>query len=164
MDTNGARYRILNGKPVSIEDANKYDLSKIIELIYTSDYEISSDNGKLLSLTRRNNIAIGNAIPGHEEAKAYEDGSHQLLWMSTQQKVKIISELLLLASNDKLKVATSFISIHGLSFTLLKRTFLLSPLLFLAGMIGKEFISVSIKSLSDYFSLGTFILNILGLT
>jgi len=159
-----ARYRILNGKPVSIADNNKYDLPRIIEQLYTSHYEKASEEGKLLSLTKRNKIALGNAIPGYQEAMAYEDNNHQLLWMSSQQKVKIISELLLLASNDKLKVAATLVNVHGFSsLKFLKRSSLWSLLVLILGMVGKELLNVTIKSLSDHLSVGAFILSALGL-
>ncbi|WP_181163648.1 hypothetical protein [Pontibacter mangrovi] len=157
-----ARYRILGGKPASIADNNKYDLPALIEQLYTSKYEKNSEEGKLLSLAKRNGIATANAIPGYLEAKAYEDGSHQLLWMSTQQKVKVITDLLLLTSEDKLKVAPTFISTHGMSWGLLKKTYPWSLFLLILGIIGKEFMSSLIKYLSDYFAVGPFILSVLG--
>ncbi|WP_299818162.1 hypothetical protein [uncultured Pontibacter sp.] len=159
-----ARYRILNGKPVCIADNNKYDLPRIIEQLYTSQYEKASEEGKFLSLAKRNKIALGNAISGYQEATAYEDNNHQLLWMSSQQKVKVISELLLLASNDELKVAATLVNVHGFrSLKFLKRSSLWSLFILISGMAGKEFLNITIKSLSDHLSVGPFILSILGL-
>lgn len=157
-----ARYRILGGKPVAIANGNKYDLPNIIDQVYTSRYEAISEEGKLLALAKRNKIPIGHAIPGYQEAKAYQDGSHQLLWMSSQQKVKIISDLLLLTSNDKLKVYANWINVYGLSLGLLKKTSPWSLLILISGIVGKELVSITIKSLSEHFSLGSLILSILG--
>lgn len=158
-----SRYRILGGRPASIANDKKYDLPSILEQIYTSKYEARSEEGKLLALAKRNDIPIGHAIPGYQEAKAYTDGSHQLLWMSSQQKVKIISELLLLASSDKLRVNANWFNVYGFSLKLLKKTSVWSLVILVLSYISEGLLSITINSLSEHYSIGSQILSILGL-
>lgn len=108
------RFRALKGRPTKIQNENKYDLSEILKLIYSSNYETNGDIGKLLSLARRNGWKLKRALPGIDEAKAFDEKEYQLLHHSTQQKVEGLAFILEAAKQDKLKVAARFYQIYGL--------------------------------------------------
>lgn len=109
------RFRSLKGRPTKVPNENKYDLSEILKLIYSSNYETNDDISKLLSLARRNGWKLKRALPGIDEAKAFEEKEYQLLHHSTQQKVEGLAYILEAATQDKLKVAARFYQIYGLN-------------------------------------------------
>lgn len=109
------RIRILKGSQFQIADDFKYDFPKIINLIYTSDYEVHRPNGKLLNLAKRNSISPINALTGSEEAESFNKKEYLKLHMSTLKKVDIIHSIIYKVETKNLKVLTTTKQIYGLT-------------------------------------------------
>ncbi len=111
------RIKILKGTTFQIPDDFKYDFPKILELLYTYDYELTKPNGRLLNLAKRNNISTFNAMTGKEEADAFDNKEYLKLHMSTLKKVDIIKSIIQRIENNQLKVNTKKRHIYGVSFS-----------------------------------------------
>lgn len=111
------RLRILNGQPYVIPDDLKFDYPRILQLIYTDDYELNRPKGRLLNLAERNNISLINAMTGQEEADAFDNKEYLKLHMSTLRKVDIIQVIINKTDCDELLVNSSKAKIYGLTFT-----------------------------------------------
>ena len=109
------RMKILKGRPVSIDEDRKIDLSEVIGLLYGWNYEVHSPKGKLLNLAERNNITTLDALGGAEEAEKYEKKQYLELHRSTLRKVCIIQTLLAEIENNNLKVNSSTREVYGLT-------------------------------------------------
>lgn len=100
------RFRILGGKPKTIEDHLIFDLPEILGSIYTYRFE-KHDNpskGQLLNLSIRNKITINDALKGSDEAVAFNNKDFLKLHMSTIRKVEMIDRILTLQEKKQLKV------------------------------------------------------------
>jgi hypothetical protein len=133
------RIQILRGAEFEISDDLKYDLPRILGLIYTHDYEKDRPKGKLLNLAERNQISIMNALTGAEEADAFDRKEYLKLHISTLRKVDIIDTVLNKVERDDLKVNASKKHIYGLTFpgiiALIKETPWLSLITLLLGYL-----------------------------
>lgn len=135
------RYRILGGKEIFINDINKVDLPEVFGKLFTYGYEANEPNGQLLNLAKRNKISTRDALPGVEEASAFDNREYLKLHMSTSRKVNIIDELLATYQSGKLKHNARFSNIYDLSIpgiiVLIKESpILLMILSFLAFVLG----------------------------
>jgi len=110
------RIKILKGATFQIPDDFKYDFSKILELIFTYDYEVPKPNGRLLNLAKRNSISTFNAMTGKEEADAFDNKAYLQLHMSTLKKVDIIKSIIQRLENNELRVHARKRHIYGLTF------------------------------------------------
>lgn len=88
------RYRILGGQEISISDSNKIDLLQVFGKLFTYSFEVHKPYGQLLNLANRNKISVRDALPGADEAAAFEEKDYLKLHMSTMRKVEIIDRLL----------------------------------------------------------------------
>jgi hypothetical protein len=111
------RLRILNGQPYVIPDDLKFDYPRILQLLYTDDYELNRPKGRLLNLAERNKISTINAMTGQEEADAFDNKEYLRLHMSTLRKVDIIQVIINKTESDELLVNSSKAKIYGLTFT-----------------------------------------------
>ncbi len=120
------RLRILNGQPYVIPDDLKFDFPRILQLIYTDNYEVNRPKGRLLNLAERNDITTVNAMTGQEEADAFDNKDYLKLHMSTLRKVDIIQVIINKAESNELIVNASNKQIYGLTIngilTLVKDT------------------------------------------
>lgn len=126
------RYRILGGEIIIIPDNNKLDLPQIFGKLYTYTFEAHKPDGQLLNLSRRNKISTKDALPGKEEAKAFEDKHYLILQMSTMRKVEMIDRLLTAQENNTLIHNSRIKEIYGLNIpgiiSLFKESYLLIAL------------------------------------
>ena len=67
------RYKVLGGKPVVVEDRNKFDLARLLIDIYGIGY---IGHPRLSILLEKNNIKPLDFLTGAEEAEAFEDIVH----------------------------------------------------------------------------------------
>lgn len=111
----GNRYRILGGKPIGIDDDRKYDFPRILGSIYTYGYEENKPFGRLLNLAKRNRISTDGALPGADEAKAFDNKEYLKLHKSTLRKVDVIESLIERVDGNELKVAVGKKKIYGLT-------------------------------------------------
>jgi hypothetical protein len=109
------RFRILGGKPFDIEDQFKFDLSEVLKLVHTDNFEEHKPSGKLLNLANRNTISLHDAKSGQDESVAFDKRDFLTLHMSTSRKVDIVDSILTLEEKNQLKVNTSIIKECGLS-------------------------------------------------
>jgi hypothetical protein len=120
------RIKILGGQIFEITDDYKYDFPRILSLIYTNGYENNKLKGRLLNLAERNNITAVQALPGVEEANAFDDKDYLKLHLSTLRKVDIIAAIISRVENQDVKVKTNLREVYGLTIpgivTLVKET------------------------------------------
>lgn len=109
------RYRILDGTEINVPDTNKIDLSAVFGKLFTYTFEEHKPNGQLLNLANRNHISVHDALPGKDEAEAFEKKEYLKLHMSTLRKVKIIDRLLTAYLAGNLKHNARFKEIYDLS-------------------------------------------------
>lgn len=111
------RYRALGGRPTQIADEHKFDLRKIMDKLYTSDFETRDigGKGKLLHLAERNDIYLYRSMTGAEEAEAFEDREFLRIHISTVRKADIITEILERIDTGEIKVAIGKVRIYGLT-------------------------------------------------
>lgn len=147
------RFRILGGTVKEIEDQFKFDLPRILSLIYTHDFENHGPvpkKGQLLNLALRNEVSLRDALEGKEEAESFDNRNYLKLHMSTCRKVDVINEILTLEEKSKLKVKTNTFKIYGLTpegvFEIVKNNWILvalySCILFVAGIILESKIQI----------------------
>lgn len=96
------RYRILGGSIINIPDTNKIDLPAIFGKLFTYSFEGHKPNGQLLNLANRNHISVRDALPGIDEASAFDNKEYLKLHMSTLRKVDIIDRLYTSYKSNKL--------------------------------------------------------------
>lgn len=139
------RYRILGGKEISIPDINKIDLPEIFGKLFTYGFEANEPHGQLLNLANRNKISTRDALPGAEEAIAFENKEYLKLHMSTLRKVEIIDRLLTTYQNDKIKHNAKAKDIYDLSIPGVINLVKESPVLLLIWSIAVFVIGVAIE-------------------
>mgnify|MGYP000265229845 CR=1 FL=1 len=111
------RFKILGGIPLEIEVEKRFDLPRILGKIYSYNYEDHGANGRLLSLSNRNNISSKDALNGANEALAFEERNYLALHKSTLKKIDIIETVIEKAYNNTLKVKADKMDIYGLSIS-----------------------------------------------
>jgi hypothetical protein len=94
------RYRILGGAPIILGESRMFDLAEILKSIYGSGY---APHPRLEKLCELNNLSMKDFLVGAEEAEAFERKDFSLLKMSTSRKVDLISDILSLQLERKLK-------------------------------------------------------------
>jgi hypothetical protein len=109
------RYRILGGNEITVLDTNKIDLPEVFGKLFTYSFEKDKPNGKLLNLADRNKISTRDALPGEDEAAAFENKEYLHLHMSTLRKVEIIDRLLTAYQRERLKHNARIMEIYDLS-------------------------------------------------
>lgn len=110
------RYRILGGNEIIIPDINKIDLPEVFGKLFTYGFEANEPQGQLLNLANRNKVTVRDALPGKDEAAAFENKEYLKLHMSTLRKIEIIDRLLTAYQSDKLKHNARIFDIYDLSF------------------------------------------------
>lgn len=115
FDAIANRYRILIGDPFEIDSDRRYDLPRILNKIYSHEYEINEPHGRLLNLANRNSITTNSALKGKDEAIAFEKKEYLKLHNSTLRKVDIIDSIIDRTDKNELKVNASKKQIYGLS-------------------------------------------------
>lgn len=104
------RFKVLGGDPIIILDEKKNDLAILLKNIYGSDY---IGHPRLPKLIEENGISHNDFLSGEEEAIAFENKGYIKLHQSTLRKVTLMSQILSLVSQGKLKTKASWIDQHG---------------------------------------------------
>jgi hypothetical protein len=104
------RHRVLKGQPVHIEEAKKFDLSRMFIDIYGVGY---ADHPRLSSLLELNSIKPLDFLSGKEEADAFEKQDYAALHRSTLRKVDVLANLASRAHDRNLKPRTTWWEMHG---------------------------------------------------
>lgn len=104
------RYRVLKGKPIDIDNANLYDLSRILIDIYGVKY---INHPRLESLVEKNKITKQDFLNGKEEAFAFESKQYVRLHQSTLRKVDIFANILDRVDNNILITNATWKDVYG---------------------------------------------------
>lgn len=104
------RYQVLEGTPVPVEDAKKFDLSRLLIDIYGVAY---IGHSRLEKLIQKNEIQPRDMMTGAEEAQAFVDGNYVGLHQSTLRKVDVLANIAERAQNHQLLTNTSWWQMHG---------------------------------------------------
>ncbi|MDF8335499.1 hypothetical protein POM99_20015 [Novosphingobium sp. HBC54] len=104
------RYQVLGGTPVMVEDAKKFDLSRILIDIYGVAY---IGHSRLEKLIEKNQIQPRDMMTGAEEAQAFIDGNYVGLHQSTLRKVDVLANIAERAHNKQLLTNTTWWQMHG---------------------------------------------------
>lgn len=104
------RYQVLGGTPVLVEDAKKFDLSRLLIDIYGVAY---IGHSRLEKLIQKNEILPRDMMTGAEEAQAFVDGNYVGLHQSTLRKVDVLANIAERAQNRQLLTNTSWWQMHG---------------------------------------------------
>lgn len=126
------RYRVLGGEPVSLHDANTYDLARILPDRYGPDY---APPPRLLSLAERNGFSSAGFLNGNEEAAAFENGRYFAVLQSNLRKVAVITEVAAAANANALKTDASVWAQHCGHLSALAQTVWGNPLVRIAGVV-----------------------------
>lgn len=104
------RHRVLKGEPIHIDEAKKFDLSRMLIDIYGVGY---ADHPRLTSLLELNSIKPLDFLSGKNEAEAFEIQDYAALHRSTLRKVDVLANLASRAHNRDLKTRTTRWEMHG---------------------------------------------------
>lgn len=129
------RYEVLGRRPEEIHEHHRIDLARLLNEIYGDHYV--KERGKLDGLAKRNGLASSDTLPGAEEAAALEQGQFRLVQMSTQSKVKLISDIANRTHDRTLKTDAGLVTTHGVPFRLMIRRLIENPGYTIAsGLVG----------------------------
>ncbi|MGO4294541.1 hypothetical protein [Chitinophaga sp. RAB17] len=145
------RYKILGGSPSYLDDRFIFDLPILLGYIYTYKFAKHKPNGQLLKLAAINSITDRDALPGKEEAIAFEKGDYLALHMSTTRKVEIIDRILTLADRGSLKIDVSIFKVCGLTPSGIIEIVRSNWILFLLWSILVAIIAASFEPVIQYF-------------
>lgn len=107
------RFKILGGKPVTLDNSKKLDLSRALVAIYGPGY---SSHPRISSLIKKNNITAKDSLDGQGEADAFENKEYVKLHQSTLRKVDVFANFLGRALDGSLKTNATWREIHGVSY------------------------------------------------
>lgn len=111
------RYRILGGSPLMLSESRLFDLADILKSIYGKRY---ADDPRLDKLADLNDINKRDFLTGAEDAEAFTKREFSRIMRSSIRKVEVISQILDLQLQHKLKKKVSGIkSFTSYQFTLL---------------------------------------------
>lgn len=108
----GHRYSVLSGGtvPVKFEESRLFDLARILIDKYGQNY---AGHPRLEQLMALNKISAKDALPGGEEAKAFENKEYVKLHQSTLRKVDVIASIAEREWNGTLKTQASWKDEYG---------------------------------------------------
>lgn len=104
------RFRVLGGKPISITENNKFDLSIALEDLYGSGY---IGHPRLESLVDANEMTKKDFLTGREEAEAFENKEYIKLHQSTLRKVGVIKRIFDCTCDNTLKTNAKWVDRYG---------------------------------------------------
>lgn len=104
------RYQVLGGTPVLVDDARKFDLSRILIDIYGVAY---IGHSRLEKLIDKNEIQPRDMMIGAEEAHAFVNGNYVGLHQSTLRKVDVLANIAERAQSKHLLTNTTWWEMHG---------------------------------------------------
>ncbi len=106
------RFSVLGGKPISVDDSNKVDLSRYLVDIFGLKY---IEHPRLESLINLNKITKKDYLGGAAEATAFNNKEYVKLHQSTLRKVDMFQTILERASDKTLKTRSKLRDVYGFS-------------------------------------------------
>lgn len=129
------RFEVLGGRPEDVPEHNRVDLARLLNEIYGDRYV--KERGKLDALAKRNGLTSSDALAGADEAVALEKGQFRAVQMSTQSKVKLISDIASRTFDRTLKTDAGLVALHGAPVRLMIRRLIENPGYTIAsGLVG----------------------------
>lgn len=107
------RYKVLGGKPVSVDSTKKYDLARILPNKYGLKY---IGHPRLEKLIDKNHITQKDFLTGKEEAMYFEKKEFIKLHQSTLRKVDILQTIFERTLDNSLCTDAKLTDIYGISF------------------------------------------------
>lgn len=108
------RYKVLNGKPIILEDDRKIDLARLFIGLYGIRYASHGGNGRLHTLCDVNSTTAKDMLNGQQEAMAFKNKEYLKLHQSTLRKVDVMSNLLERVLDGSIKTQASWVERHGI--------------------------------------------------
>jgi len=105
------RFKVLQGKPFTLKENKKFDLSRAMNSLYGKEY---IEHPKLAMLMKKNNFTDLNFIQGSDEADAFEDKQYIKLHQSTLRKVVVLSDIFEHMANGTLKTNSKWYKVYGI--------------------------------------------------
>jgi len=106
------RYQVLGGKPYSLNDNKKCDLSALLIEKYGDQY---IGHPRLEKLLEKNDISTKNFLPGEREAIEFEKNEYSKIHQSTLRKVDGIEAILCKTAENKLINDAKWYHIYGIT-------------------------------------------------
>lgn len=106
------RYKVLGGKPVSVDSAKKYDLARLLPNKYGLRY---IGHPRLEKLVEKNHITQKDFLTGKEEAMYFEKKEFIRLHQSTLRKVDVLQTIFERTLDNSLCTDAKFRDIYGIS-------------------------------------------------
>ncbi|MEQ1772347.1 MAG: hypothetical protein ABL891_01075 [Burkholderiales bacterium] len=132
------RMKTLGDTPVSVPEANRYDLSRLLVSIYGTGYVGHPRLEKLMTL---NHVTPRDFLTGAQEAAAFEEKQFVKLHQSTLRKVDVLANLAGRAHAGDLKTLASWWEVNGRSIKAigewLREHWLIGALVAIAGIVSK---------------------------
>lgn len=111
FDAIAHRYRILEGEPTDIPEAQRYDLARILPAIYGSEY---AEHPRMKNIIEMNQMTNQDFLDGEQEAEAFKNGEYVRLHQSTLRKTDVFSNIAEKAWLKNLKTKTKWWKHYGL--------------------------------------------------
>jgi hypothetical protein len=106
------RFRVLGGRPETIDDEKKYDLARLLIDIYGVGY---IGHPRLEKLIEKNKISTRDFLDGQSEATAFVNKEYVKLHMSTLKKVDVFHSIIDKLASGSLKTNAKWYEPYGLS-------------------------------------------------
>jgi len=106
------RYMVLGGRPIKINDDQKFDLARLLVDIYGLRY---IGHPRMEKLVDKNRMTKKDFLTGAEEAKAFTNKEYVKLHQSTLRKVDLLHTLFEKVSDGSLKTDAKFQDTYGIS-------------------------------------------------
>ncbi|QFP76893.1 hypothetical protein [Deinococcus sp. AJ005] len=100
------RYRMLQGSPITLGENRLFDLAEMLKSIYGKDY---APHPRLEKLCQINDLSMKDFLVGAAEADAFDRENFNVLRMSTARKVDLMSDILRLVFDRKLRTNNNIV-------------------------------------------------------
>jgi hypothetical protein len=131
------RYEVLNGVPHRIDDSKLIDIARVLKDCYGEGY--AGGHPRMQKLLELNDMGRKELLSGEGEAIAFDAQEYVKLHQSTLRKVNEISNIISMACENRLKIASSLIEVYGLHpqgiYELLNGRWWFGIITFLLGLI-----------------------------
>ncbi len=132
------RYEVLGGTPYKIDDSKLIDIARVLKGCYGEGY--AGGHPRMQKLLGLNDMSHKELLSGEDEATAFNTQEYVKLHQSTLRKVNVISNIVTMACENKLKTDSSLIEIYGWSpqslYEMLRDKWWFAILVFVFGVVA----------------------------
>jgi hypothetical protein len=104
------RFKVLQGKPVDVNESKLVDLSRLLLAIYGDNY---IQHPRLKNLVEKNCISHRDFLDGKTEADAFENKQYVRIHQSTLRKVDAFANIVERAADGSLKTNSNWKNVYG---------------------------------------------------